>query len=130
MSRPPRRRHPRSSESNYRDNYSDRNEENKVEDGRHSKSMILAKSSAFVLFIVLVTLIAALIIAKNKKTSVTTYLPKCENVSSIKVNSEVEQIVVKDSEIFVLTDSKDGKQDLIRIDSKCLKEISRNSFVR
>lgn len=96
-----------------------------------SKSLILLKSSVYALGIVLLVLVAAFLFVQNSKfADKIPFAPKCENVKAIKISDKVEQIVVKGREIFVLTRGSNRKQELIKLDRKCLSEISRNSLVR
>jgi hypothetical protein len=86
----------------------------------YSKGMILVKSSVFILFIVLTTLIVALFIAKNKKQ---TKVFECK-ASSVKIDGKIEQIIVNESEIFVLS----AKGELVKLGRKCLNEKARVKF--
>ena len=95
-----------------------------------SKSMIILKSSVYALGIVLIVLVAAFLFIKNSKyADKMPFAPKCENVKSVKISDKVEKIIVDRREIFVLTKDSNHKQELIKLDRKCLSEISRNSFV-
>lgn len=99
---------------------------------KYNKTMILIKSSVFALFIVLVVMIAAFMIAKSRKdheptAAITSSPRKCDKVKSFKLPDEIEQVSSSDGVITILTKIKSDKQEVIRID-ECGRELNRFIF--
>ncbi len=97
---------------------------------KYNKASILLKSSVFTLFIILVTLIVAFVIVKNKKgNSVTESLNQCHKAKTILVKETVDEIDSDGSKILVLTKSdKNNKQEIIVISGECGNEVARISL--
>ncbi len=95
---------------------------------KYSKSMILLKSTVFALFIVLVFSIAAFEIVRHNKESQNTIVSKCPEVAKINIAHGIDFIKEDGGVIMVLTKIFDGKQELVRIDPECGKELSRIKF--
>ncbi len=98
---------------------------------KYSKSLVLLKSSVFALFIVLLTLTAAYLIVKNKKSDiiVATNPTNCSKNKVIKISQEIDEIKENDDVIIVLTkEDKNNKRELIRIDASCGNELNRILF--
>lgn len=97
---------------------------------KYSKSKILLKSSVFALFIILITLIAAFIIIKNKKgNTVNDMVGQCQKHKTIIVKENIDEIVANGSRILVLTKAdKNDKQEIITINAECGNEVSRISL--
>jgi hypothetical protein len=95
---------------------------------KYSKSMILLKSTVFALFIVLVVSIAAFEIVSHRKESQNVGAAKCSEIVKINIAQGIETIEEEDGVLMVLTKLADGKQELIRIDPTCGKELSRIKF--
>ncbi len=100
---------------------------------RPSKSMILLKSSVFALFIVLVTLLTAFMIVKTRKEQAVqdpaaVQAQKCEKVKMVKLIDEIAQVQESDGNLIIVTKIEDGKQQVIRFDADCGKEINRFIF--
>lgn len=95
---------------------------------KYSKSLILLKSSVFALFIVLVVSIAAFEMVRNHRESKNNFAAKCGEVAKINIAHGIESIKEHDGVLLVLTKSVDGKQELIRLNSTCGKEINRIKF--
>lgn len=91
-----------------------------------SRSMILLKSSVFALFVVLVTLVAAFLIFKNNETRLTSFAEsqKCKN-NALKITAEIDEITSSNNAVYILTKSNNNKQQLIKLDSRCLEEKTR-----
>lgn len=98
---------------------------------RHNKTMILIKSSVFALFIVLVTMAAAFMIVKHRRDSAPPeekIVQKCERVKHFKLSDEIVFAKEEDGILIVLTKVNDDKQEVIRFDAKCGKELNRFVF--
>ena len=90
-------------------------------DKKYSRSMILIKSSVFALFIILVTLIAAYLIVRNKSQDKNiSDNSSCEKYKNIEISQEIDKIINSGSSIVALTESESGMQQIIRIDQRCL----------
>ncbi len=116
------------------DNHHDDNElhsEIHPELRRHNKTMILIKSSVFALFIVLVTMAAAFMIVKHRKDNAPPeekIVQKCERVKHFKLSDEIVSVKEEDGVLVVLTKVNNDKQEVIRFDAKCGKELNRFVF--
>ncbi|HLD76645.1 MAG TPA: hypothetical protein VI861_00780 [Rickettsiales bacterium] len=89
--------------------------------------MIFLKSMVFMLFIVLVTLVAALFIVKSKKMHFG-YDQKveCKKQEAIKIKGNIVNIIGDKMSVLILTQAdRNGKQELIKIDSRCGNEELR-----
>ncbi|MSP33279.1 MAG: hypothetical protein EXR06_00040 [Rickettsiales bacterium] len=95
---------------------------------KYSKTMILLKSTVFALFIVLVVSIAAFEIVRHNKELQNTIVSKCPEVTKINIAQGIDSVKEDDGVVMVLTKIFDGKQELIRVDPICGKELSRIKF--
>lgn len=122
----------RSNSQNYdrRDNHRHERHDYSASDStkKISKSMILLKSTVFALFIVLVFAVAAFMIVRNNKQSQNVASSKCSEIAKINIPQAIESVKENDGVILVLTKITDGKQELVRIDSVCGRELSRIKF--
>lgn len=120
--------HRRRNHYNYNSNrnHDAENSEN-FSEKKYSKGMILLKSSVFAMFIVLVTLSAAYLIIKNKKHdgSISSNASDCKKTKTIKASAAIEKIESEGGILTVLTKVSDGKQEIIRLDSRCGVELNR-----
>lgn len=116
--------HHRSSENN-----SERHERHDHQGHKkYNRGTILLKSTAFALFIVLITLSAAYVIVKNKKEGSVIPVQECSK-KAIQIPHAIEKFEVKDGSIFLLTKvDKAGKQELVKLDGRCHNESSRVVF--
>lgn len=94
---------------------------------KYSKSMILLKSTVFALFVVLVVLLAAFEIIKHRKET-NLAANKCEKNSRVIISQGIEKISQEDGVLVVLTKVYEGKQEAIRLDPDCGRELSRITF--
>ncbi len=112
----------------HRDNRDENRHEN-YSAKRQSKGMILLKSSVFMMLIVLVTLAAAFVIIKNKRTPSDAERSACKKNQAIKIRENIDDIENGENAIFILTEvDKNGKQELLKIDSKCGGAVFRILF--
>lgn len=96
-----------------------------------NKSLIFIKSTVLALFLVLVALVIAFMITKNKKEQAKQEVVKsCKDNSEIIIDNEIMKVESEGKIINILTkiDDKTKSQELIRIDSFCGNEISRINF--
>lgn len=96
-----------------------------------NKGLIFIKSTVLMLFIVLVVLVIAFMMSKNKKEQARAEMAKgCKEVKSIMIDSEIEKIEYQGRILNVLTkfNKETNDQELIRIDSQCGNEINRINF--
>lgn len=97
-----------------------------------NKGLIFIKSTVLALFIILVALVIAFMITKNKKEQAKEKVVKdCATTKEIVVDNEIMKVESEGRVINVLTKmDKNGRtQELIRIDSVCGNEIGRINFV-
>lgn len=124
-----RRRHDHHHRDGQRDGYRNHEHENfdTTPEKKYSKGMILLKSSVFAMFIVLVTLSAAFLIIKNKKQdgSISVNISECKKTKTIKTSSAIERVESDGGVLLITTKVSDGKQEIIRVDSKCGTELNR-----
>lgn len=100
---------------------------------KYNKSMIFLKSTVYSLGIILTILIIAFFIVRNNKNFMANYNItnlQCDNQQAIKINGRVDEIAVGKSEIVILSENKQGNQELIKLDKNCLSEISRRQFTK
>lgn len=118
---------------NRRNNHDHRDRNEKHEHSHHhhqrkyNKNMIMLKSTVFALFIVLVVLLAAFEIIKHRKES-NLSAAKCDKNNRIAISQSIETIKEENGVILVLTKLHEGKQEIIRLESACGKELSRIMF--
>ncbi len=117
---------------NRRNNHDHRDRNEKHEHSHHhprkyNKNMIMLKSTVFALFIVLVVLLAAFEIIKHRKES-NLATAKCDKNNPIVVSQAIETIKEENGVILVLTKLHEGKQEIIRLESACGKELGRIMF--
>jgi hypothetical protein len=96
-----------------------------------NKGLIFIKSTVLMLFIVLVVLVIAFMMSKNKKEQARAEMVEgCKEVKSIMIDSEIEKIEYQGRILNVLTkfNKETNDQELIRIDSQCGNEINRINF--
>ena len=96
-----------------------------------NKGLIFIKSTVLMLFIVLVVLVIAFMMSKNKKEQARAEMAEgCKEVKSIMIDSEIEKIEYQGRILNVLTkfNKETNDQELIRIDSQCGNEINRINF--
>lgn len=96
-----------------------------------NKGLIFLKSTVLMLFVVLVVLVIAFMMAKNKKEQPKAEIVEgCKEIKSIMIESEIEKIEVQGRILNVLTkfNKETNSQELIRIDSYCGNEINRINF--
>lgn len=120
-----RRRHDHNN-SGYRSHERENLDTSAVEK-KYSKGLILLKSSVFAMFIVLVTLIAAFLIIKNRKqdNTMSGNISDCKKTKTIKASAAIEEAESENGVITIITKVNDGKQEIIRVDSKCGIELNR-----
>ncbi|MBM5782615.1 MAG: hypothetical protein FJ368_04250 [Pelagibacterales bacterium] len=97
----------------------------------HKKGMILVKSTVIALFVILVVLMIAFILVKNKKDKTASLqVISCRENKSIVLNSDIEKLEIQGNYINVLTkfDPKNKSKEFIKIDANCGNEISRIKF--
>ena len=96
-----------------------------------NKGLIFIKSTVLMLFIVLVVLVIAFMMSKNKKEQARAEMAEgCKEVKTIMIDSEIEKIEYQGRILNVLTkfNKETNDQELIRIDSQCGNEINRINF--
>jgi cbb3-type cytochrome oxidase subunit 3 len=96
-----------------------------------NKGLIFLKSSVLMLFIVLVVLVIAFIMSRNKKQHVSQEMANiCRDNQAILIDSEIEKVEVQGGVLNVLTkfDKDKNGQELIRINAACGNEINRITF--
>ncbi len=96
-----------------------------------NKGLIFIKSTVLMLFIVLVVLVIAFMMSKNKKEQARAEMVEgCKEVKSIMIDSEIEKIEYQGRILNVLTkfNKETNDQELIRIDLQCGNEINRINF--
>ena len=96
-----------------------------------NKGLIFIKSTVLMLFVVLVVLVIAFMMSKNKKEQARAEMAEgCKEVKSIMIDSEIEKIEYQGRILNVLTkfNKETNDQELIRIDSQCGNEINRINF--
>lgn len=86
------------------------------------KGLIFLKSSVIALGIVLVVLMAALLIIKNKKSA--NVNSECPKDVSINVEEKIEKIEINGNYIWVTTKENKGSKRVIKIDN-CGKIVSK-----
>lgn len=92
------------------------------------KSLIFVKSTVVALFLVLVTLVVILIVVKNKQQATAEKeLNDCAQSKVVSLEGKIKKIDVQGSVITILTglDKKTGKQQIVRLEASCGKEINR-----
>ena len=95
------------------------------------KSLIFIKSTVLALSIILVALVIAFLITKNKKEMAKEEITKsCKKESEVMIDNEMIKIESEGRIINVLTkvDEHNRNQELITIDSFCGNEIGRINF--
>jgi hypothetical protein len=96
-----------------------------------NKGLIFIKSTVLMLFVVLVVLVIAFMMSKNKKEQARAEMVEgCKEVKSIMIDSEIEKIEYQGRILNVLTkfNKETNDQELIRIDLQCGNEINRINF--
>ena len=90
-----------------------------------NKPLIFLKATTIALGIVLMVLVIALIIASQRKSS--TKISSCQDYLEINLAGKVEQMEVSKGEIVILTkaDEKNRTQEIIKLNSNCVKVINR-----
>lgn len=115
-------------------NNRNRNDQNRKPQSRKTqqqpnKCNIFLKSMVVMLGIVFVTLIAAFFIIQSQTRYISADEVRCSRTKTVQIKSKIDEIVAKDTKIFILTKPNDqGLQDLIKLDGKCLSEIGRILF--
>lgn len=120
----------RTPSSPYRGNRNNNTHRRDFSKEKYSKSMIFLKSTVLALFIVLLVLVAGFFIVKNNQTlsAKLGINQKCKN-SAIKVGAEIDEISSSKRSVVLLTKrDSSGKQELIRLDGKCLDQVLRISI--
>lgn len=116
----------------YRKNNYSHHRDNNREMNHHyvkpRKSLILLKSTVFVLFVVLVVSVAFFEIFKSYKEE-KMIAAKCDKVAQIKLSSAIEKIEEYKDVLVILTKISNNKQQIIRLDAACGKELSRIEVV-
>ncbi len=120
-----RERYDRSDRSDNRSERNDSTHHHAHTATKHSKGMILLKSSVFAMFIVLVVLIAAFEIVKHRKTSIIPSESTCNKVEKIKISGGVSSVQENGAVLVVVSKTSDDKQEIVRIDARCGKELNR-----
>ena len=98
---------------------------------RPSKGLIMIKSTVFALSIVLVVLLVAFVLVKNKRgktmQDVTT---ECSQVKTILIDKKIQKMEIQNGIITLLTkvDKGSNTQQIIRVESACGNEINRINF--
>ncbi|MES2677301.1 MAG: hypothetical protein V4612_03175 [Pseudomonadota bacterium] len=90
-----------------------------------NKSLIFLKASTIAMGLVFVVLLIALILIKQKKSSLQT--SNCESFLQLKIAGEVDKIELQGNNIIILTkpNPKTKKQEIVKIDSNCTTIINR-----
>lgn len=95
------------------------------------KGLIFLKATVLGLFIVLVTLMAVLMLTKNKKEQEkTTKIAACNQSAIIEITSEIDEVEEQGDVLNVITkvNKNTNSQEIIRIHSACANEINRIEF--
>jgi len=90
-----------------------------------NKSLILLKSLVVGMGVVFVVLIIALVFIKQKKSQ--QQVKNCTDFLQLQIAGEVDKIEVQGNNIIILTkpNLKTTRQEIIKIDSNCVKVINR-----
>lgn len=96
----------------------------------YNKNLIFLKSTVISLFLVLVTLMIAFVMIKNKKQkTVSDSAIACKESNVISLDNEIAKIETQGSIITILTKvDKSGNQEIIRLGAACGNEINRINF--
>lgn len=97
----------------------------------HKRGMIFVKSTVVALFVILIVLMIAFVLVKNKKDkSDLKKVDSCKEVKSILLDSDIEKLEVQGNYINVLTkfDGKNKSREFVKLDANCGNEISRIKF--
>ena len=95
------------------------------------KGLIFLKSTVLGLFIVLVTLMAAFVMTKNKKDQEKNQKTvQCNGSGVVGIAGEIDEVEEQGNILNVITkvNKKTNSQEIIRIHSGCINEINRIEF--
>jgi hypothetical protein len=95
------------------------------------KSLILLKSTVIGLFIVLITLMIAFVIIKNKRAQKIDLTSKCSDYKEVTLQGKIAKIILKNNRIIILTEVKEltQSQEIIILDARCGNEINRINLI-